>query len=214
MTLEEMIAAQKAKQQQQQNNVNMTQQHEQVQQMQQTQQVNNNSVGSEDYSNKETYEDEQKSRIDTSKIDVSKFEGSASSKFVKPYVLEDVYNAEVESIELKTGLKDFMTGELKDKFLWTFKLVTDAAGNAITEDANGKSLDREVKLSIFTNIAWGMKSTNYKMYSKIMNSVPQKDEKYNILDCVGKKCRINVVTKNPENGLPYSAINGVMTAKN
>lgn len=215
MTLEEMIAQQKAKNQQTQN-VQQPQQQMEQHQAQNTQQFQNTQVAAAYQDKQETYEDEQKSMTQSaqSTIDASMFIGTVSSKFVKPYIQEDVYNAVVESIDLKHNLKDFVTGELKDKFLWTFKLSTDSAGNAITEDANGKSLDREIKLSVFTNIAWGMKSTNYKMYSKIMNHEPQKDEKYNILDCIGKKCRVNVATKKPENGLPYSTINSVMMAKN
>lgn len=208
MTLEEMIALKKKQEEsknenkvEEQKNV-MTQGSEDIKQQEETQ----------NFEKQENKTEE--NTMDVSNVDISKFEGSVSSKFVKPLFQEDVYNAVIKSIDLKTGLKDFTTGELISKFLWTFELVSDSSNNAVTEDANGKSLNKTPVLSIFTNIAWGMKSTNYKLYTKITGKVPSENEKYNILECIGKKCRINVNTKTTKEGLPYSRIEGVMAAKN
>lgn len=210
MTLEEMIALKKKQEENKTEN-------------KVEEQKNVASKGSEDIKQEETTqrveqkEQENKTEskgMDVSNIDISKFEGSVNSKFVKPLLQEDVYNAVLKSIDLKTGLKDFNTGELVSKFLWNFELISDSSNNAVTEDANGKSLDKLPVLSIFTNIAWGIKSTNYKLYTKITGKVPSENEKYNILECVDKKCRVNVTTYTPKEGLPYSKIEGIMAAKN
>lgn len=219
MTLEEMIAARNAKENK---TVAPTQEvkTEPVQQAQATAQVEKIEQptfvkGSEDLGSTQNHFEQPKEE-NSANIDISKFEGSVSSqKYVKPHLAEDIYKSVLKSIDIKT-VKDFNTGESVNKYLWSFELREDSAGNAVTEDIHGKPFNKPVVLTLFTNIAWGVKSTNYKLYSKITGKAPNEGEKYNILECVGKNCRVNVETIEPKDkqNQPYSKINGVMAAKN
>lgn len=203
-TQKNQVVENKQTQQEQKTETNMTQ--ENKQQTQQTQQVTS---GSEDA--QATYEDEQKQT--QQQLDVTKFIGTAETHYTKPLLEEDLYNAEL--LELRRQMmKNFQTGADEEKYIWRFKIISDMAGNLITEDKNHKTFEKGILLTQYTNLSYGPKSNNYHLYSQLMKKEPELGEQYNLLDCVGKKCRImtkNVTSK--KDNTVFTVIDKVCQAK-
>lgn len=200
-TQKNQVVENKQTQQEQKTEINMTQENKQ-----QTQQVTS---GSEDA--QATYEDEQKQT--QQQLDVTKFIGTAETHYTKPLLEEDLYNAEL--LELRRQMmKNFQTGADEEKYIWRFKIISDMAGNLITEDKNHKTFEKGILLTQYTNLSYGPKSNNYHLYSQLMKKEPELGEQYNLLDCVGKKCRImtkNVTSK--KDNTVFTVIDKVCQAK-
>lgn len=200
-TPKNQVVENKQTQQEQKTETNMTQENKQ-----QTQQVTS---GSEDA--QATYEDEQKQT--QQQLDVTKFIGTAETHYTKPLLEEDLYNAEL--LELRRQMmKNFQTGADEEKYIWRFKIISDMAGNLITEDKNHKTFEKGILLTQYTNLSYGPKSNNYHLYSQLMKKEPELGEQYNLLDCVGKKCRImtkNVTSK--KDNTVFTVIDKVCQAK-
>lgn len=200
-TQKNQVVENKQTQQEQKTEANMTQENKQ-----QTQQVTS---GSEDA--QATYEDEQKQT--QQQLDVTKFIGTAETHYTKPLLEEDLYNAEL--LELRRQMmKNFQTGADEEKYIWRFKIISDMAGNLITEDKNHKTFEKGILLTQYTNLSYGPKSNNYHLYSQLMKKEPELGEQYNLLDCVGKKCRImtkNVTSK--KDNTVFTVIDKVCQAK-
>lgn len=173
---------------------------------QQEQKAYNSSNVSQTQQTTSSYQQEQKataneilmSSDDTENLDIKKFEGTVSSSNYF-HLEEDIYEAKCTKIERIMG-KNF-DGMPEEKFCWHFQ---------IENDSTGEKLVQPVKLKYYTRLAFGDKSNNYKVYSTFFGSTP---EKYNILECIGKDCRVNVIDHKAQNGNTYSKIKDILKAK-
>lgn len=134
----------------------------------------------------------------TDNLDIKKFQGTVSSR---PHIEEDIYNARCVKIDRIMGQN--FDGVPEEKFCWHFELISAS---------DGSSLTTPVTLKYYTRLAFGEKSNNYKVYGAFFGKVP---EKYNILECISKECRVNVVdTQSKDGGNTYSKIKDILKVKN
>ena len=177
--------------------------------------TNNNAQNVQNEQVKQTNgsEDAQATYEDEKDYDVKKFIGKAESKFQKPLLDEELYNAELIEITDMPS-KNYLTGKDEIKYVWKFKLISDMMGNPLVQDKNGKTFEKGIILSLWNNIAFGPKSKNYHLYSQIMKKEPELGSEYDLKDCLGHKCRIMTKTvKSKKDGTAYSVIDKVCQAK-
>lgn len=134
---------------------------------------------------------------DVEHLDINKFQGE--KKETSWFKLdEDIYEAKCVKIDNILGQN--FEGKEEEKFCWYFE---------VSKDANGNPLEKPVSLRYYTRLAFGEKSNNFKVYSAFFG---EPEGKYNILDCIGKECRLNVID-NKKGDKTYSKIKDILKAR-
>ncbi|MCM1260591.1 MAG: hypothetical protein NC222_06510 [Staphylococcus sp.] len=136
---------------------------------------------------------------DTEHLDIKKFQGEVKeTSWFK--LEEDIYEAKCVKIDNIMG-QDF-NGNPEEKFCWYFE---------VSKDVNGDPLEKPVTLRYYTRLAFGEKSNNYKIYSAFFGE-PAQGSTINILECIGKECRLNVVD-NKKGDKVYSKIKDILKSR-
>lgn len=194
-TLQEILAK---------NNVNINMQTNTMQQATAVESTQQQAATSSNVSDTSETQQEKESAInkvlmssdDLDSLDRKKFEGNVTSNF---HLEEDIYEAKCVKIEVVDS-QDY-EGRPEEKFCWHFKA---------TKNSMGEEVNSSVILKHYTRLAFGEQSNNYKLYSIFFGSTPAT---YNVLDCIGQECRLNVVDKKSAKGNIYSKIKDILKAK-
>jgi len=138
------------------------------------------------------------------KVNPDEFKGKIndtkeSSKSSNGYELisEGTYIAKLLEITKGKAI-DFKTKKEIDKFSWKFEIVDG--------EYKGKKITKK------TNTYFSEKSNTVKYYQKIMNAILEDGDDVNIMDCIGKQCRIKV-SKSGDSGKEFNYVKDILTYK-